>query len=110
MKGTPRWGEATNGPDWTDFENGVRALDAIHSGRTSLTISAVGAGATGGLRLVMITHFDALPGGSQFETVLSESEWPCKNCSSLIMHVMGGLYRHDARIEQAYEQLKLPKA
>jgi len=100
----------TGGPDWTDIEALLRALDGLHSGRTRLVILAEGAGSTGGLSIEMITEFDALPGGRQFPLVKTVSKYPCRDCATMSDHIFGGLYFHDVAIERAYEQLPLPEA
>lgn len=102
-------GKYTNGPGWTDIEIMLRALDGLHSGKTGLVISADGTGGTGGLLVSIATDFVPLPGGREFPSVVSVSSWPCKDCATLEDHIYGGLYRHDANIQAAYEQLPLPE-
>lgn len=104
------WQKSSSGPDWTDVETLIRAVDQGHGGKTGVLISAVGRGASGGLEVMIVTTFDALPGSEQISGVESRSEWPCKDCATLETHIFRGLYQHDYRISEAYRQEILPGA
>lgn len=100
----------TNGPDWTDVEIYLRALDALHGGVTVVAFSAEGIGSTGGLHITIMSTFDALPGSDQARVVETQNKWPCKDCPSIPEHVYNGLYVHDYAIGLAYQQQKWPEA
>lgn len=98
---------STPGPDWTDVEAALRAIDGIHLGKTGVLISAEGIGGSGGLRIDIVTSFGAPVGTMAVDSVVSSSLWPCKDCTTLSAHVLGGLYAHDYAIGQAHEQKRL---
>jgi hypothetical protein len=102
-------GKFTNGPDWTDVEIYLRALDELHGGVTMVTICAAGTGSTGGFSIVITSTFAVVPGSEASPLIESKSEWPCKKCPSLAEHVYDGLYIHDYAIGQAYQQHKWPE-
>lgn len=99
-----QWQKSGNGPDWTDVEAAIRAIDGVHQGKTGLLISALGTGGTGGLSLVITTVWDSLSAPVGITSVESQSEWPCSDCSDLAAHILGGIYRHDYAIGEAYQQ------
>lgn len=103
------WEKSTNGPDWMDVESALRAIDGIHSGVTTVTISTLGTGSSGGLQLEIITRWPNVPGAEGVSEVSSKSSWPCSECSTLVGHLMGGIYRHDFNIGEAYVQKRLDK-
>jgi hypothetical protein len=102
-----QWAKSSNGPDWTDVEIALRAVDGLHGGITCVTLSCDGIGSTGGLIIHMISTFPAVPGSDGSPDVVSISRWPCKDCATLEGHVLGGIYRHDFNISEAYMQESL---
>lgn len=101
--------KSTNGPDWTDVEMAIRAIDGVHLGKTTVTISPEGIGSTGGLLIDLRTVWPVLDGSHELREVVSSSRYPCKDCSSLEAHLLGGIYRHDFSIGEAYQQRFLPQ-
>lgn len=99
-----------SGPDWIDVEALLRAIDALHGGKTGLLISAEGIGGGTGLRTEVYTVLELLPGSDQVVEVKTESVWPCGSGATLVNHIFQGLYRHDYEVCQAYRQEKLPAA
>lgn len=102
-------GKFTKGLDWTDVEMTLRAVDGAHAGRTKVTISAGGIGATGGLVVEIVTAFDALPGSDQVREIRQSTAWPCADCAALPAHVWSGLLVQDFKISEYYQQLHLPE-
>lgn len=103
------WEKSTNGPDWMDVEAAIRAIDSVHLGQTTVTISALGIGATGGLSIEILTRWPTLPGADGVTEVSSRSSWPCTECATLAAHLLGGVYRHDFNIGEAYVNARLAK-
>lgn len=99
-----QWAKSGNGPDWTDIEAALRAIDGIHLGKTGVLISPQGTGGTGGLALVIMTKWERLPGSTELDTVESLSSWPCAEGCTLEGHILGGIYKHDFAIGEAYQQ------
>jgi len=97
-------GKSTNGPDWTDVATFMSALDALHGGKTGVLITAATQAHNGTMHISLITSFDVLPGSPMAQEVVTESDWPCKDCSTLAMHIYGGLYKHDFAIGLVYQQ------
>jgi hypothetical protein len=103
------WEKSTNGPDWTDVEMAIRAVDGVHLGQTTVTISPLGIGSSGGMTLEIVTRWPNVPGAEGISEVSSRSSWPCPDCTTLAGHILGGLYRHDFNIGEAYVQARLEK-
>ena len=97
-------GKSTSGPDWTDVATFMSALDALHAGRTGVLITVAGQGHNGSMHIAITTVFATLPGSTMAREVVSESDWPCKECASLEQHLYGGLYAHDFAIGTVYQQ------
>jgi len=97
-------GKSTNGPDWTDVATFMSALESLHCCKTGVLITAGTQGHNGSLSIKMITTFPVVPGSALVSEVVTESEWPCRDCASLAAHIYGGLYRHDFAIGHAYQQ------
>lgn len=102
-----QWAKSSNGPDWTDVEMGLRALDAVFGGRTTVTISPEGISSSGGLIIQIATLFENVPGGLEPTLIVSESKWPCKQCATFPGHVLGGIYKQDFNIGEAHQQSRL---
>jgi len=96
-----------SGPDWIDVESLLRAIDTMHGCKTGLLISAQGIGGGTGLRVDIVSTFDALPGSDQFTVAETNSVWPCAVCAEFPGHVLEGLYKHDYEIQRRYEQGEL---
>jgi len=101
-------GKSTNQPGWTDIAMMMCAMDTLHEGHTTLTISAGLDGKSGVTALLIATKFDVLPGSNFPEVIESKSEFPCAECGSLETHVFRGLYAQDFLIGEAYQQRFLP--
>lgn len=101
-------GKYSSGVSWVDIEAWIRSIDATHSGKTGVLISARGIGGTGGLRIDLITSFDALPLSNQQEGIITSSDWPCGVCESLEGHLLVGLIKHDDAVCASYTQTELP--
>jgi hypothetical protein len=86
----------------------LRALDALHGVRTTVTISADGIGSTGGLSVGISSTLPAIAGVTDEVVVTTTSQWPCPHCGDMAEHIYGGLYKHDYGIGQAYQQQKWP--
>jgi hypothetical protein len=103
-----QWAQSTNGPDWTDIEAMMRALESVHTGEVVLTVSTVGIGATGGMALsahhVLATlGEDATHTGCGVDTL-----WPNRQHTTLEAAVYELLYRLDFAIGDHYQQEKIP--
>jgi hypothetical protein len=102
--GAKKW--ASNGmqPDWMDVLQAMSAIGAIHLGVTMVTILPLGTGSTGGMRVAITTHWDALPGTAQLSEVVTEREFVGHRDGDLAAFVLGGLYAHDFAVGEAYQQ------
>jgi len=96
-----------NGPDWTDLEQMMRALEALHSGHVGLTVLPVGIGSSGGLSISASIMFDVLPGSSIPPCVNVIKNWPCKQHATLPGHCFALLHELDFQISKVYEQSTL---
>lgn len=105
--GSKIWAESGSQPDWMDVCTSMRALDAIHLGRTMVTISPEGIGATGGTRIVISTHWELVPGSTEDEAMLTERVWVGHRDEALPAFVLGGLYAHDFAMSERYQQRKM---
>ena len=101
-------GKFTAGPDWIDVEMTMRALDALHGGKTRLIVSPEGIGSSGGLRVLAEMEFAVLPGSDLPKVISAGKRWPCGSCRDLPAHCWNGLIQLDYLISQAYEQKELP--
>lgn len=104
-----RWGDATTGPDWMDVIAAMQAVGAIHLGLTMVTILPLGTGVSGGMRIAISTHWDALPGSAQVEEVITERSFSPEKDGDLPAFVLGGIYAHDYAISEAYRQKEIPQ-
>lgn len=104
------WEKSSSGPDWVDVEMAIRALDAIHSGKTGVLISPRGIGGSGGLHIVITTCWENVPGSAAIEGVDTVGHWPNSGGGTLAAYILGGLYRHDFAVGQAYQQRDFTKA
>ena len=94
-------GKSTGGPDWTDIEMMLRAIDAATHGKTGVLLSPRGIGGTGGLSIDVVSSLARLPGSSEPGDLVTSSHWPCAEGCSLETHIFGGLYKHDRTLMQA---------
>src|SRR4029450_7058625 len=99
-----KWANAGSTPDWMDVLAAMQAVGAIHLGMTMVTILPLGTGNSGGMRVVITTHWDALPGSAQLEQVETAREFVGHRDGDLAAFVLGGLYAHDFAIGEAYQQ------
>jgi len=103
-------GKSTSGPDWMDVMGYLSALDTLHECRTGILLTHRGTGHNGSMHISIISTWDAVPGSAQIAEVVSESEYPCGNCTSVAQHVYSGCYRHDFAIGEAYQQRSFKEA
>jgi hypothetical protein len=101
------WAESGSTPDWLDVEMALRAVDGVHSGTTMVTISPVGTGSVGGFRVVISTHWEAIPGSVGLSEVVTERAWIGHRNNELPAFVLGGIYAHDFAVGNAYKQKTL---
>lgn len=102
------WAKSGSTPDWMDVEMALRVIADIYSGLTTATILPVGTGATGGLRVVISTTWDRLPGSPLPECVLTEADTKAYGYESLPAFVLAGIYRHENTIEIALQAAEQP--
>lgn len=107
--GAKKWAAAGMKPDWMDVEAAIRAIDGVHLGRTMVTILPVGTGATGGLRIVITTHWEVLDGSTSLSEVITERVWTEHRDDELPAFLLGGIYSHDFAIGSSYQQAKIPE-
>lgn len=103
------WEKSTNGPDWVDVENLMRALGAVHSGHVDLSILPAGIGSTGGVIVGARILFDVLPGSSLPLSVRVEGTWPCVGHATIAGHAIALLYQLDYEIGKTYKNEELWK-
>jgi hypothetical protein len=101
------WAESGSTPDWLDVEMALRAVDGVHLGTTMVTISPVGTGSVGGFRVVISTHWEAIPGSVGLSEVVTERAWIGHRNNELPAFVLGGIYAHDFAVGNAYKQKTL---
>lgn len=101
------WEKSTNGPDWTDVEMLMRAIEGLHSARVAVVFSPAGTGATGGLDVAASCLFDVLPGSSLPESVGVNKGWPCNTHKTLSAHAFATLHELDYAISRVYTNEKL---
>jgi len=102
--GTKQWAVGGEKPDWMDVLASLRAVDAIHLGRTMVTFSAQGIGSSGGARITISTHWEVLVGSRERDVVTTEKLWTGHLDGELPAFVLGGIYAHDFAIGEAYQQ------
>lgn len=100
----------TNGPDLTDVETMMRAIEALHGGQVRLTFSPAGIGALGGMVVVLSYSHPSIVTGGQEEEAIVVNKWPCSIHMEIWSCVFEGLYRLDSAIGQMYVQTRLPEA
>lgn len=101
------WEKSTNGPDWTDVEMLMRAMEGLHSAHVALVVSPDGTGATGGLEVAASCLFDVLPGSSLPENVGVVKCWPCNTHKTFAAHAFATLHELDFAISKVYTNEKL---
>lgn len=102
--------KSTNTPDETDVETMMRAIEALHGGQVTMTVSPGGIGSTGGLAIVLTHRLPAVPGVEEDTEQLVTNRWPCPHHRHFWSCIFEGLYRLDSAIGRAYIQVELPKA
>lgn len=103
-------GKSTNGPDATDVETMMRAIEQAHSGEVQLTVAPAGIGPGGGLAVVLHFSQPAVGGLQSGEGVLVIAQWPCPVHRDWWACIFEGLYRLDGAIGRQYHQETLPEA
>jgi len=104
MTAKKQWAKSTNGPDWTDVEMLMRAIQSVHAGNVAIIVSPFGIGSSGGVDLGASMIFDVLPGSSLPPMVQVTSRWPCADHATLAAHAFEALHRLDFQIGEAYKQ------
>jgi len=103
-KSSKHWAIGGEVPDWMDVEMALRAVDAVHSGTTMVTIAALGSGVNGGLCVRLTTTFEVLDGSPAIKEVMSERDTTSHTNDYLPAFILGGIYAHDFALSQAYQQ------
>lgn len=103
-------GKSTNGPDQTDVETMMRAIEQAHTGRVQLTVSCAGIGPGGGLAVVLSFSLPSVCGREDEDQVLVVNRWPCPLHRDWWACIFEGLYRLDRAIGRQYHQDTLPEA
>lgn len=96
-----------SGPDWTDLEMMMRALEGVHACDVVLTFSPAGIGSTGGATLTALAHFDAVPGGSLIEPMKVEGHWPEMYGRTIEGLAFDLLWKLDWKISEAWKTKSL---
>jgi len=109
MGGSKQWARGGEKPDWMDVVAALRAVDAVHLGKTMVTISALGIGSTGGSAVVISTHWEVVPGSRERDLVTTERVWTGHSDGELPAFVLGGIYHHDFALGEAHQQRFLIK-
>ena len=102
-------GKSMSGPDLIDVEMMMRALEALHGGTVTLTVSPAGIGSTGGLAVVLGHAIEVVEGPAGMDLLTICNRWPCPVHKDFYSCIFEGLYRLDSKIGRSYEQQKLPK-
>jgi len=111
MATAKQWRESSTGPDWTDLRAMMIAIGGLHTAAVELTVSPLGTGSTGCVKIEAAAHFDLLPGSSLPESVLVNVEWPSQKAKSLCEAAYNLLWQLDYQISKVYEQMTLlPRA
>jgi hypothetical protein len=97
-----QWAKSTNGPDWTDVEMLMRALEGLHSAHVAVIVSPAGTGFSGGVSVVASALFDVLPGSALPAAVQVETHFPCITHATLDGCAFALLHTLDYRIGQTY--------
>ena len=103
-----QWAVGGEKPDWMDVAAALRAVDAIHLGKTMVSISAQGIGSSGGIAVVISTLWEVLNGSRHRDLVTTERLWTGHLESELPAFVLGGIYHHDFACGQSYQQRTFP--
>lgn len=103
------WEKSTNGPDWTDVEMLMRAIEGLHSAHVAIVLSPDGIGSSGGIDVGASCLFDVLPGSSLPESVVVHKVWPCSMHATLAGHVFATLHELDYAISKVYSNESLWK-
>jgi hypothetical protein len=105
--GKKEWAKSTNGPDWTDLEAMMRAMQALHSGHVALIVSPNGTGFGTGVDIAASMLFERLPGSSLPEGVGCHVGWPNRTSATLEGACYKLLHELDYAISQVYQQESL---
>lgn len=109
MGAKTQWAKSSNGPDWTDIETMMRALEALHGAHVALIVSPAGTGSTGGVDIAASALFERLPGSSLPEGVACHRQWPHDGNATLDGAAYRLLHELDYAISQVYQQENLFK-
>lgn len=104
-----QWAKSTNGPDWTDVEMMMRALEGLHSGHVAVIVSPAGTGSTGGVDIAASMLFEVLPGSSLPEGVGVHTQWPSNGNATLVGACFRLLHELDFQISKVYKNESLWK-
>jgi hypothetical protein len=103
-------GKSTSGPDWTDISMLMGAIGTVHDCHVSLTVTALGQGHNGILRIIGTATWPKLGEPENLLRAQVESEWPNKVGRDFASEVFECCYRLDHAIGREHEQLELPSA
>jgi len=98
-----QWAKSTNGPDWTDVEMMMRAIEGLHSGVVAVVFSPNGTGSSGGVDVAASVIFDRLPGSSLPMSVVVHRVWPCNTHGTLEGLAFALLHELDFEISKVYK-------
>lgn len=99
----------SNGPDQTDVEILMRAIEQTHGGLVKLTVSPAGIGPGGGMVMVLSFEVAAVVGPTAEDQTLVVNRWPCPMHRDFWSCIFEGLYRLDGVIGRQYNQLPMPE-
>lgn len=103
------WEEPSTGPDWTDVEMLMRAIEGLHSAHVAVIVSPDGIGSSGGVDVAASAIFDVLAGSQLPATVVARKGWPCSTHKTLAAHAFSLLHELDYEISRVYQNEELWK-
>lgn len=103
-------GKSMMGPDEIDVMALMQAIQVVHHGLVEVVVRPAGLGFSPSVAVVCRATFDVVPGSRLPDIVEVSNPYPCPDHMSLYAHVYDGLYRLDAAIQRAYEQMEMPMA
>lgn len=98
-----QWAKSTNGPDWTDVEMLMRAIEGLHSAHVAVVLSPDGTGSSGGVCVAASCLFERLPGSSLPVSVVVDKVWPCSTHATLDGLAFALLHELDFEISKTYQ-------
>ena len=101
-----RWGESTNGPDWTDIAVGMAAVQDLYKVNLALVILADGSPVGVPLVIGMSAQWPQLSLWDDLAMCAAHAEWPNKTQATMEGTVFGVLYKLEEEIVKQQEGLK----